>query len=30
MLYLLCFVGGVIAGVVLMCIVSAAKEEDEK
>lgn len=29
MLYLLCFVGGVVAGVVLMCIVSA-KEEDEQ
>lgn len=29
MLYLLCFVGGVVAGVVLMCIVSASKEEDD-
>ena len=30
MLYLLCFLGGVVAGVVLMCIVSASKEEDEQ
>lgn len=29
MLYLMCFIGGVVAGVVLMCIVSANEEEDE-